>query len=289
MRLFQILVFFILLSQPLLVHELEASDFHSPRVAALGGSSHAGPMLNDAIYLNPSFTSFLPTYAISGNYLWYQGGNKDADGNNDYHGHYLNGSVQDGRTELFQAGVGLTLREDAKIFSIGASKAAIQRLTIGMGGKLIFPNDGSRSNITETNLSTTFIVTEWLQAAIMVDNLIQSPKSRSYGFYREFILGTKTIFSGIVMVYFDPHWVPALPDSSFGHESGLEFTIFQDFFFRLGAFRNATIPFEGGARGRGYGTGIGWIGPRISLDYGLERALAPIVATAHTFGLTIYF
>ena len=39
-----------------------AADFQSPRTAALGGAGHAAPMLNDAIYLNPSFVSFMPSY-----------------------------------------------------------------------------------------------------------------------------------------------------------------------------------------------------------------------------------
>ena len=36
-----------------------ASDYQSPRTAALGGAGHASPLLNDAIYLNPSFSSFM--------------------------------------------------------------------------------------------------------------------------------------------------------------------------------------------------------------------------------------
>src|SRR5947209_4004303 len=84
----------------------QGSDFQSARTAALGGAGHAGPMLNDAIYLNPSYASFLPTYAIGGNWVTFNG--KD----DHFKGRAANLTVQDGRNEYFQAGVGYTLRED---------------------------------------------------------------------------------------------------------------------------------------------------------------------------------
>ena len=79
-----------------------SSDFQSPRTAALGGAGHAGPVLNDAIYLNPSFTAFLQSYGLAINYIRAL---RPAP-----HPHY-NLSVLDGRSELFQAGVGYTRRE----------------------------------------------------------------------------------------------------------------------------------------------------------------------------------
>jgi hypothetical protein len=61
-----------------------------------------------------------------------------------------------------------------------------------------------------------------------------------------------------------------------------------DFFLRMGAFKNSMIPTQS-AYGRGYGTGLGWVAPRIALDLGIERALEPRASTATTFGATIYF
>src|SRR5690606_36618254 len=85
------------------------SDFHSPRSSALGGSGRAGPLLNDAITLNPSFCSFLPAYSFSANYSFYEGpGYQTPAGPNSHSGHVYNLSIQDGRTELLQAGVSLT-------------------------------------------------------------------------------------------------------------------------------------------------------------------------------------
>src|SRR5690348_2766114 len=74
-----------------------ASDFHSPRTDALGGAGHASPLLGDAIYLNPSFTSFIQTHSLSLNYLVYGAGQTNSPyGVIDYYGHNINVSVLDG-------------------------------------------------------------------------------------------------------------------------------------------------------------------------------------------------
>ena len=84
-----------------------ASDFLSPRTAALGGAGHAGPLLNDAIYVNDSYISLLPTFSVAGNYGW---GNY-SDGSYKYR--LQNASIQDGNpTDLFQAGIAYTKRDD---------------------------------------------------------------------------------------------------------------------------------------------------------------------------------
>src|SRR5689334_537537 len=90
-----------------------ASDFHSPRTAALGGAGHAGPLLNDAIYLNPSYASLLPAYSISANYVAFRGTETLPDDSHPYSGNNFNLSVQDGHTEAFQAGLGYTRRDSA--------------------------------------------------------------------------------------------------------------------------------------------------------------------------------
>ena len=236
----------------------EASDFRSPRTSALGGAGHAGPMLNDGIYLNPSYASFLPSYGISLNYLAYTSPNAP-DGSQLYHGHILNASIQDGSNPLFQAGVGGSLRDSGKLVNFGAAKAAIKQLGFGIGGKVYLPNAGS--NITDTNFSMTWATTSWFQASFLADNLIQSQTEVQDGFYREFTLGTKFNIMSILLLYIDPHltpWAPNLP--TYGYEAGAEITPFTDLFLRLGVFHNANLPELNNTRGAGYGLGIGWIG-----------------------------
>lgn len=262
-----------------------ASDFESPRTLALGGAGHAGPLLNDPIYLNPSFVSFNQSYAIGLSILKYS--------NDPYHGRNYNLSLQDGRTEAFQAGVGYTVREDASLVHVVASRQVIPTvLSAGVGAKMLFaPNQKTARDIT---VSMGGAVTPWMQLALITDNLIQSDEGKAHGLYREIILGSKINVMGIVFAYIDPHLAPSVPGgNSFGHEMGLEFTLMADLFLRLGTFRNSNVFYQSGLRGNGWGAGIGWVAPRISIDYALSRVNDSRgglqQTTSHNFGATIFF
>ncbi len=267
-----------------------ASDYQSPRTAALGGAGHAAPMLTDSIYLNPSYASFLQAQIMSFNYGFFRGGDEQPDGSRPIHGHMLNVGIQDGRTEMFQAGVGGTLRDWGKILNIGASKSFFSMLGVGLGGKMIFPNSGNGDKSQDLIFASTFIATAWFQTAVVIDNLVDGESMRAQGLYREYILATKFNAMNIAFVYLDPHLAPNIPgQASFGYESGLELTPMTDLFIRLGAFNNSNIAELYNARGRGYGFGLGWIGPRVSLDYGLKRVLYPVVSNTQNFGMTVFF
>ncbi len=258
------------------------SDFHSPRTAALGGAGHAGPLLNDSIFLNPSFGSFFPTYSAGVNWLSYSHGPNNG-------GRNYSVSLLDGRNELFQAGAAYTVRNDASFIHLGASKSFLNRLGFGLSGKFFFINGRDRSAGRDLVFSATGMALPWLQLSLVVDNIFQTETGQKINLYREFILGTKFNVQGIVLVYFDPHYTPSLPQGGkYGHELGLEFVMMSDLFFRLGQFTNAMVPYLS-SYGRGYGIGLGWVAPRISLDYGLSRAIEPLATTAHAFSATIYF
>lgn len=263
------------------------ADYHSPRAIALGGAGHAGPLLNDAVFLNQSFSSFLPTYSIGMNYLAFSG--PPSAGDPAMRGRNYSLSIQDGRTEMFQAGAAYSLRTDGALIHVGISKTIFKYLGVGVGGKFFY-NDPSNTGGRDAVFSMTGVVSSWLQAALIVDNLIQSEEGKNHGFYREAVLGLKFNVDGIVLVYVDPHYVADLPeDQRFGQEAGVEFVVMNDFFLRVGQFKNSAIPAQSGARGRGWGAGFGWIAPRLSLDYGLSRVLEPRPSTSHTFGATMYF
>ena len=267
-----------------------ASDFESPRTGALGGAGHANPLLNDSIYLNPSYEAFLPTYSVSANYDWYHGGATEPDGSSELHGRTLNASIQDGQSDLFHAGVGLTLQDNGKLLNIGAAKAAIKQLGIGLGAKIFFPNQANVDGVRDMMFSSTYIILPWLNAAFIVDNLFSGSGAQAQGFYREFILGTKINVQGIVFIYLDPHLAPDVPNqSAVGQESGVEFQVLQDLFLRLGLFHNSKVPYlDNTVRGRGYGAGIGWLAPKISLDYGIQRVVDPVSTVTQLVGMTIY-
>jgi hypothetical protein len=263
-----------------------ASDFQSPRTAALGGAGHAAPLLNDAIYLNPSFGAFLPSYSIGVNYDFYHG-DPQANGTDYIHGHDLNLSIQDGRSQMFQAGVGLTLRNYDKILNIGASKAAIKQLGFGLGAKITFPNDPSFNSAHDMTASVSFVATEWFNVSGIVDNILDSSDAREQGLYREYILGTKFNIKKIMMIYVDPHLSNA-PQGSYGYEAGVELTVLEDLYIRGGDFHDSNIPELENTRGNGYSVGLGWISPRFSLDYALKHVLAPVINIQNSIGFTLY-
>ncbi len=263
-----------------------ASDFHSPRLVGLAGSSHAGPILNDSIYLNPSYASFLKSYSVSGSFLAYE------DRPETIRGRSYGIAIHDGRTEMFQAGLGYSVRNGGSTVHLGAAKSFVQQWGFGIGGKMFFSNSGFES-FQDMSISTTFVANQWLQTALIIDNLIAGSRAKTWGNYREVILGTKIVVDRMIVFYLDPHWNPDGPGGrKLGYEVGLELELMSDLFFRAGMFQNSQIPYES-KRGRGIGMGIGWAAPKISLDYGFGRVLettdrAP-VNSVHTFGATVYF
>lgn len=263
---------------------VEGADYFSPRTASLGGSGHAAPLLNDAIYLNPAFGAFLPSSSLGLGWTSFKGDPE--------HGRNYNVSIQDGQSELFQAGVGYTQREDGAFVHLGAAKAAIRQLGIGIGGKYALAS-GALPAFQDATFSIAGVPLEWLTVSIIADNLLEGTKGKSRGFLREYTLGTKFNLMGIMIAYLDPHYTPSRTSTrKHGWNGGLEFVMMKDLFLRGGLFKDSEIPFLN-RPGRGFGYGLGWVGPRMSLDYGYMRVLEGHPGLAHVgshqFGATLYF
>ncbi|HTL11709.1 MAG TPA: hypothetical protein VL588_04440 [Bdellovibrionota bacterium] len=264
-----------------------ASDFHSPRTAGLGGAGHAGPFINDALYLNPSFIPYLTARSLGVNFEKFSGMQSPS-------GRIYNLSVQDGTAPLFQAGLGYTQRDEGGLLTAGASKSVVQRLGVGIGYKLWMQGkDGKHSKGSDGTFSVTWLPTTWLQSALIIDNLFKSKASAQRNAHREIILGTKTNIMEMLIIYFDPHWIPDNPDGqTFGHELGIEIPVFSDFFLRLGQFSNAYQPFLYGLA-EGLSSGLAWVAPKLSVDIALTRVLHSSQgfqpATSFIFGATIFF
>ncbi|MGE0615183.1 MAG: hypothetical protein AB7P04_06055, partial [Bacteriovoracia bacterium] len=148
------------------------SDYHSPRTAALGGAGHAGPLLNDSIYLNPSYSTFIQTQSIGFGLQKYSG-------DNGYYGRLYNLSVQDGRSALFAAGAGYTVKENGAYLHMGAAKSFIQRTGFGLGAKFYLPNSSASQAARDLNFSFSGILSEWMQLSFTIDNLLSSPSSQA--------------------------------------------------------------------------------------------------------------
>jgi hypothetical protein len=265
-----------------------ASDFQTPRTLGLAGSGHGAPLHGDPIYLNPSFISFLQTYNLGFGYSVANPSPNDPAAT-PFRGMNWNVNVTDGRSELFQAGVAFARREDYRMLHLAISKSVMPAMSVGLGGKFFFPQDGATNQIMDGGLSASYIFHEMFQASLIVDNLLGSQAGLAQGLNREIILGTKVNLKGIAMFYIDPHFYPNAPAgvSQYGHEVGAELTIFKDLFLRGGLFKNSMVSYLG-RNGSGWALGAGWITPRLSLDYGFSSSTEPVSEQAHSFGFTVY-
>jgi hypothetical protein len=261
-----------------------ANEFRSPRSTALGGAGHANPLLNDSVFQNPSFASFLPVYSWSGNFKALGEGR----------GRAYSVSVLDGRSELFQASAAYTVRDELTALHFGASRKVHPKMTVGVGAQLYYSKAKDRFDSSRNlSLSTTIAPADWLQLAVIGENLVTSSETSQLGLEREVILGTKFKITEKVLLYADPR--ARLGSSSersdnpaLAYEAGGEFQIFKDLYLRMGTFRNILHP-DLRLRSRGFGYGIGWVAPRLSFDFAIERILVPQDRVSMNSGVTLYF
>ncbi|MFN7685572.1 MAG: hypothetical protein ACK5QT_09190 [Oligoflexia bacterium] len=259
-----------------------AADFRSPRTVGLGGAGRANPILNDAIYLNPSFVSFLPVYSWSANFKALREGR----------GRAYNASVLDGRSELFQAGLAYQVRDNFTALHLSGSRKITSNTTAGVGAKLFFSKDPSAlSNFRDFTASVTHAPLDWLQVSAIIENIDRGQDSATLGLERELILGTRFKIAEKFSIFADPHFSleGQRPRGLLStYEIGAEMAIFQDLYLRLGRFKDSSI-LEINRRADGYGVGLGWVTPRISIDFGLEHIQSPVNQISHTTGATLYF
>jgi hypothetical protein len=257
-----------------------AADYHSPRSAALGGSGHASPLLTDAIFQNPAMMAFLPSYSISAALNKF-GGPDDAEPN----GRVLHASVVDGTNPAFQAGVAYTRKTYGREVNIATSAKVLPQYSAGAGLKFLFGSD-SRQSAHDASLSAIGQPLSWVQSGFTVDNLVEGSQGKVWGHYREFTLGLKANIQKLLFLYFDPHYVPNKPGSHYGYQAGAEVPVMADFYLRGGLSRNSFQPHLG-IYGKGFGFGFGWILPRLSVDFAIEKSTAPVKTNGMLFSLTI--
>ncbi|MBC7385717.1 MAG: hypothetical protein H7301_06100 [Cryobacterium sp.] len=258
-----------------------ASDFQSARTAGLGGSGHAAPILTDAIYMNPAMIAFLNAYSVTVTRNSYSGPDS-----HEPKGALLNASIQDGTNSLLAAGVGYTRKSFGKEVTVGASSRLFQNYGIGIGGKFLFGSE-SKDSAQDATVSALGSPLPWLQTSVIVDNALQTTKSKQWGLSREIILGVKVNVEKLMLIYFDPHLVPTKPaGDSYGYELGAEIPLFTDFYIRGGINRNS-FQTQLNQYGRGHGFGVGWSFPRLSLDAAMTRTISPARTNNFLISITI--
>ena len=175
---------------------------------------------------------------------------------------------------------------------VSVSLQVIQQLGFGLGSKILL-DDGTNKMTSDFIFSSSFIATQWMYTALVVDNLIQSSDARTRNLYRTFYAAFKFIPTKEVEFYLDPLYSPDYAaGTKAGFSLGVELGLLADFYLRAGRFVDAEIEYLN-TRGAGYGVGLGWIGPRINFDYALSRVLSSHInvgnMTAHALTTTIFF
>jgi hypothetical protein len=257
-----------------------AADYQSPRMAGMGGAGHGGPILTDAIYLNPAMISMLNAYSVSISSNKFKGPD-----DSEPRGRVVNLSIQDGTNDLFQAGVGYTQKSYNRQVNLGASSRVFEKYGIGIGGKYLFGSD-SIPNAQDAIVSMVGAPLTWMQFGVVIDNAFQSTKMKAWNQYREIILGTKFNIQKILLVYADPHVIPDKAGDTFGYELGAELPIFTDLYIRGGLNKNS-FQSHLGQYGDGHGFGIGWSFPRISFDAAFSRTIIPRETNNFLISITI--
>ena len=278
------LTLLVIASAALFAIKSSAVEYQSPRTLALGGAGRGGPMLNDAIYLNPSYGSFVPIYSLAFGYNWFH--------NDLISGRNYNASIQDSRTEIFQAGVGFTKREQNAAITIGASKSLFQGFSTGLGSKIIIDNATNAMN-TDFLLSATYLASTMIYTSFILDNLMETKEMKQRGLYRTFFAGFKIIPFKEIQVYLDPLYSPNYSlGKKAGYSVGVEIAVMNDFFFRIGKFQDAEVAYLN-TRGQGFGLGFGYLGPKLNLSYAMNRVLtahngAPFT-TSNSLEMNVFF
>jgi hypothetical protein len=264
----------------LMISSARAVEFQSPRTLGLGGAGRAAPWLVDSIYLNPSYASFSPIYALSAAYTGFEQGRN------------YNLSVQDSRTESLQAGIGYTKREQNAAVTIGASRAFEKKWGIGLGSKIILDQPSNRMT-GDLTLSGSLLATAWLNVALIVDNVIASEEQRARNLHRTVFAAARMVAARKIQFYFDPFFSPDYPGGNKGgFSAGVELGMLEDLYLRLGRSVDAEVPHLN-SRGSGYGVGLGWVGPKIAIEGALSKTLsahaAGLAGTAQSASVQIYF
>lgn len=248
----------------------DASDFYTPRMSALGGAGHAFPKFSDAVYLNPSYVSLIPAYALSLNSLGASAPNLTSS--------YFNFSMIAGARSLpVHFGLGYARREDGTLANITLSKSLSERLSLGFGAQFYSPFAATGAS-ADFSISSTFVAPAGIQISLLIDHLTE--QLASSGFTREITLGTKFSVGSRFAFLIDPHW----NSSGFGIQVGTEVSFLEYLFVRLGGFTRSTAAFNNVA-GDGWGTGLGLALPQFSFDYSYSRS----ASDTHSLGATVYF
>lgn len=255
---------------------LRAADFQSARVSGLGGAGYGFPFLTETIYFTPAALPFSQTQALSGEGVWYQ----PHSGSDFQHDIWDVAILDADPAALFQAGVGYLQRPEARWLHVSAGKKVIGNWSLGLGWKMKFPRGSAISKTQDLSLSVLAPPHPVVQTSLSIDGLFQKTSQR------EMIFGSRWNLSSWAVFYADLHRRGSPFDHPWGYAMGLELPVFQDLFIRGGQFYqiNSIQPILS----RGYAFGLGWLAPRLSLNYSTSWVKEPQPIRVHQLGMSVF-
>lgn len=264
-------------------YSTHASDYQSPRTLSLGGSGHASALQIDPIAMNMSQAAFLPAYQVSAAFQKYKGN----DDSQEPRGRVSTFGILDGNETTTPMGVFYSRRAEGAILALGIAHKINENFSVGLSGKTTLKSSRNRIN-RDFSTSATYRLSSQFQFAFITDNVIANKdRAAPWNQYREYTVGTRYSPMNGVIFYADPHYTPSI-EKNWGWEAGAEFATFADLFLRVGrSVRSYQSHLS--RYGSSLGYGLGYVGPRIALDFAISHAEANAKTRSLVASATIMF
>ncbi len=263
-------------------------DFQSARTLSLAQGGRGGALLNDTITLNPSLLGFQNIASLSGTMNWL---NSPSGPSPQAHKNF-NVSVVDGKNEYVAAGVSFTRKPSLDVFHGSLAKKVAQWFSVGVSVKRFSTKSNSDAAAGKSKtgfdggasfsiVSPPEVSSIPIQIGFTSDNLLNKISHEPFLGPRQIGAGTKININQLLLLYGDvlghfPISAKAYPLFTLGSE----FALGNDFFARGGLL--------GFKKEKGWGTGVGWVGPKIALNYGFQRKTYPQTHFQHALTLDLY-
>ncbi len=261
----------------LLSFSVPAQSFYGPEFLGKGKAGRASGSGPEALFVNPAAITSVKGMSVHGFY------NRSSSGASSFAG-----SMVDNNSDMyFTGGISYVqqkwildeVRYREEEWRVGVAKTFPHLISAGLVGKVFKKTDlGSRFNM---DMGGLYAPMEWLGLAMTWTNflgyLLPSQKS-------EISIAAQYNYQNFFHVNFDVTFpVKNNPKSRFILSMGSETRFKYGFLFRFGGRHDAFLEKNFIA------TGLGWVGPRLSLQWSIEKELGAKGSIAQVFDLGLFF
>lgn len=268
-----------------------AQVFEGPVDAALGGSGRAGLDANEGAYLNPALVSLQPKSEVAGYY-------RDGDASNLEHRTAWGVSLSENNEDVLFPGqvsyirtrvAGLTPNPaNAEIWYLAAGKLIYKKFAIGLSAYEVNQSVAGQSLSLQFNgaIGGVFLITHDIGIAYVFENpahasgdipaALRLSEQQSVGAFYSMPYSARLRLDVI-----EP--LEANPNQRVNLRTSIESAFSEFFVFRFGARWDEV------ADQRYLTAGLGFNGPMLKLDYGVEKNLAGTGGAVHSVDLRMTF